>query len=227
MDIFKEINGNNFQKRLVDFGDVYLLDKVQRKNIFWQDVFFSFMCFMKKKMNQKLCNTKYIFIIPVWYTFGIKIGGKHFLIEILYLNRVTTCGDFLNKNGIILSRKDFMERFHLSHIPPMQYNSIISAISKYMSFLSIDRSSLNRDCSPFMPYYFESLLLKDKITKYIYIYLTSNDCISSAINKWNNELSDVLVDDLCVYDVLMSVLEPPMILQLTGYNIGFSIEFYL
>ena len=26
---------------------------------------------------------------------------------------------------------------------------------------------------------------------------------------------------------LMSVLEPPMILQLTGYNIGFSIEFYL
>ena len=83
----------------------------------------------------------------------------------------------------------------------MQYNSIISAISKYMSFLSIDRSSLIRDCSPFMPYYFESILLKDKITKYIYICLTSNDCKPSAINKWNNELSDVLVDDLCVYDV--------------------------
>ena len=94
-----------------------------------------------------------------------------------------------------------MERFHLSHIPPMQYNSIISAISKCVSFLSIDRSSLNRDYSPFMPYYFESILLEDKITKYIYICLTSNDCISSAINKWNNELSDVLVDDLCVYDV--------------------------
>ena len=39
MDIFKEINGNNFQKRLIDFGDVYLLDKIQRNNIFWQDVF--------------------------------------------------------------------------------------------------------------------------------------------------------------------------------------------
>ena len=48
MDIFKEINGNNFQKRLIDFGDIYLLDKVQRNNIFWQDVFVSFMCFMKK-----------------------------------------------------------------------------------------------------------------------------------------------------------------------------------
>ena len=144
-------------KKDIDFGDVYLLDKVQRNNIFWQDVFVSFMCFMKK-MNQRLCNTKYIFNIPVWYNSGITIEGKHVFIETLYLNGVTTIGDFLNGNGIVLSRKDFMERFHLSHIPPMQFKSIISAISKDMSFLSIDtcRSSLNRDCSPFMPYYFES-----------------------------------------------------------------------
>ena len=118
-------------------------------------------------MNQRLCNTKQIFNIPVWYNSGIKIGGKRVFIEALYLNGAITIGDFLNKNGIILLRKDFMERFHLSHIPPMQYNSIISAIIKYMSSLSIDRSSLNRDYSPFMPYYFESILLKDKITKYI------------------------------------------------------------
>ena len=44
MDIFKEINDNNFQKRLIDLGDVYLVDKIQRNNIFWQDVFVSFMC---------------------------------------------------------------------------------------------------------------------------------------------------------------------------------------
>ena len=68
----------------------------------------------------------------------------------------------------------------------MQYNSIISAISaislklvfddrslaKYMSLLSIERSSLNRDCSPFMSYYLESILFKDTITEYIYICLT-------------------------------------------------------
>ena len=87
-----------------------------------------------KKMNQRLCNIKQIFNIPVWYNSGIKIGGKHVFIETLYLNGVTAIGDFLNENGIILSRKDFIERFHLSHISPMQYNSIISAISKYMSF---------------------------------------------------------------------------------------------
>ena len=162
MDIFKEINGNNFQKRLIDFGDVYLLDKIQRNSKFWQDVFVSFMCFMKK-MNQRLCYTKHILNIPAWYNSGIKIGGKYVFNETLYLNGVTTIGDCLNENGIILSRKDFMERFHLSRIPPMQYNSIISAISKYMSFLSIDRSSLNRDCCLFMPYYFEPILLKDRV----------------------------------------------------------------
>ena len=94
-----------------------------------------------------------------------------------------------------------MESFHLSHIPPMHFNSILSAILKHMSFLSIVRPSLNREYSPFMPYYFESILLKDMITKYIYICLTLIDCIPSAINKWNDKLSNVLVDDLCVHDI--------------------------
>ena len=48
-----------------------------------------------KKMNQRLCNTKYIFNIPVWYNSGITIEGKHVFIETLYLNGVTTIGDFL------------------------------------------------------------------------------------------------------------------------------------
>ena len=119
-------------KKGIDFGDAYLLDKVQRYNIFWQDVFVFYVFY--EKMNQRLCNTKYVFNIPVWYNSGIKIGGKHVFIETLYLNGVTTIEDLLNEYGIIRSRKDFMERCHLSHIPPMQYSGIISAISKYMSF---------------------------------------------------------------------------------------------
>ena len=43
-----------FKKRLIDFGDVYLLDKIQRNDIFWQDVFVSFMCFMKKKIEPEV-----------------------------------------------------------------------------------------------------------------------------------------------------------------------------
>ena len=40
VNISKEISCNDFQKRLIDFVDVYLLDKVQRNNIFCQDVLF-------------------------------------------------------------------------------------------------------------------------------------------------------------------------------------------
>ena len=92
--------------------NVYLLDKVQRNNIFWQYVFVSFICFMKKNY-QRLYNTKYMYIfnIPIWHNSVTKIGGKHAFIETLYLNGVKTTGIFLNENGIILSRKYFMERF--------------------------------------------------------------------------------------------------------------------
>ena len=107
-------------------GNTFLL-----KNFFLN----GFTCFMKK-MNKRLWNTKYIFNIPVWNNSGIKIRGKHVFIENFFLNGFTSFGDFFffNENGIILSRKDFMERFHLPHIPPKQYKSFMSAIRKYTSF---------------------------------------------------------------------------------------------
>ena len=65
-----------------------------------------------------------------------------------------------------------------------------------------------------MAYYFESILLKTKLQNTNTNVLMSTDCVLSTINKWNNELSNVLMDDLCVYNVLMF----PMILHLTGYK---------
>ena len=38
-------------------------------------------------MNQRWCNTKYIFNFPVWYNSDI-IGGQYVFIEKLYLNGV-------------------------------------------------------------------------------------------------------------------------------------------
>lgn len=84
----------------------------------------------------------------------------------------------------------------------MLYNSVICAISKYLSYLSIDKSTLKRDCTTFMPFYYESIFFKEKVTKHIYICLTSNDCVSTATNKWNAEQCDTLPNDLCVQDVL-------------------------
>lgn len=69
---------------------------------------------------------------------------------------VKIIGDFLNENENILSRIDFTERLHFPYIPPMLYNSVICAISKYLTSLSIDKSTLKRDCTTFMPLYYES-----------------------------------------------------------------------
>ena len=89
----------------------------------------------------------------------------------------------------------------------MQYNCIISCILKvHVNFvyliclLSVE--TMIRSC-----HIFEYILLKYKKAKK-YIHLSSNNCILSAINKWNNELSleNELLDDLYVHDVLMSVL---------------------
>ena len=43
-----------------------------------------------------------------------------------------------------------------------------------------------------MPYNFEFMLLKDKVTKIIYICLTPNDCVPIAMYKQKAELSNVL-----------------------------------
>ena len=57
MDISNVINDDGFDCRDV----LLLLDKVQGNKIFWQDVFDSFMSFMRK-LNQKLVTVKYILI---------------------------------------------------------------------------------------------------------------------------------------------------------------------
>lgn len=68
------------------------------------------------KANPRSCISIYIFDFLVWYNSGIKFGGKHLFSKGWYLNGVTTVGDFLNVNGTIPSRQDFVERFYLPYI---------------------------------------------------------------------------------------------------------------
>lgn len=49
IDIFLSINGTNSAKRLIDFGNDFLLGMAfQRHNIVWQDVCNSCFCFAEK-----------------------------------------------------------------------------------------------------------------------------------------------------------------------------------
>lgn len=63
-------------------------------------------------------------------------------------------------------------------------------------------SLLWREAALYLCHFIMSQFLEENVRKHIYICLTSNDCVPTAINKWNAELCDILPDDLCVHDVL-------------------------
>ena len=124
--------------------------------------------FYENKMNQLSCISKYIFNIPMWYNSDIKIGGQTVLLNVVFEWWYNNWRFFEWKLNYIVKTR-FCWKVPPPFIPPMQYNSNICAISKYMSFLSVDRSSLiKRDYSPFLPFYFDSILLKDKVTKSVF-----------------------------------------------------------
>lgn len=176
---FLSINGNCFAKKLIDFGDDFLLCiVVQRNNIFWQDAFNSWLCYTKKMIKSSL-NTKSVFNIPVWNNPNIKIACKYVFIKDWYMKGVKIIGDFLNENGNILSRIDFTERFHFSYIPPVLYNSVICAISKYLTYLSIDTSTLKRHCTTFMPFYYEVFFERKSNKAYIHMFNPKGLCTYS------------------------------------------------
>lgn len=71
----------------------------------------------------------------------------------------------------------------------MQFKSVISAISKFFKTMSVNRSDVSKDFSPFIPFYFGYILLNEKCSKVLYQLINSKDIVPKAIQKWNTELS--------------------------------------
>lgn len=113
-------------------------------------------------MIKSLLNIKNVFNIFVWYNFNIKIVCKYIFIKDWYMKGVKIIGDFLNENGNILLRIEFIERFYFLYIFLMLYNSVICVILKYLIYLFIDKFILKRDCIIFMLFYYEFIFLKKK-----------------------------------------------------------------
>ena len=84
----------------------------------------------------------------------------------------------------------------------MQYNSTICAISMLFKKYSIHRAAaIKRECTFFVPFYFDFILLKEKCTKDIYRCLNNIEVIPTSINKWNTVLSTYLSNNTCVTDI--------------------------
>ena len=79
-------------------------------------------------------------------------------------------GDFISVDGGFISKTVFQQNFNLSYVCTMQYNSIISVISKYLKNLAVDQTTLMKGLLPTcsLRYNFENIITNEKCTKIIY-----------------------------------------------------------
>jgi exonuclease III len=201
MDIFFAINGSDVVKNLLDFGDQYISSFLMKKNnIFWKDVFSAWQHVTKKIEQDK--NVKFkIFTLPIWYNSSINIGGKCIFIKNWYQHGVKIVGDFLSDDNSFLSKYMFEQKFHISDISVMQYNSVISALSKCFKVLKIERTCILKTCFPYLPFYFENILPNVRCTNIIYNCINTTEVTPTSIPKWKLELSPHGINDICLRDV--------------------------
>lgn len=185
IDIFEAINGVQIVNKLLDFGDAFISECViPKNNVFWQDVFNSFLCVIKS-FNGSFVKEN-LPSIPVWYNTNIKVGMKTLFIKSWYEKGVKIISDFLDVDGNLLPHDIFQHRFNMN-VCIMQYNSVVSAISRYLkSFLT--KNSYQRFITPYIPIYYKSLLLYNKCTNVVYRQLNSCNVIPTSISKWESEL---------------------------------------
>ncbi|XP_055995578.1 uncharacterized protein LOC130046786 [Ostrea edulis] len=184
---------------MIDFGDEYIYTIINHSNDFWRDVFQSWLT-MIRAMDEKYSMQK-LNSIPVWQNTNMCVGNKDIYVKTWYQHGVKIIGDFLDEDGNFLLLQDFSQKFRLANVCTMQYNSITSTISKFLKTLSVKRSDVKKNCTPFIPFYFEFILLNDKCSKVLYDMINSNDLIPKSIQKWNTELSVHLEGNVSVKEL--------------------------
>ena len=123
---------------------------------------------MTSYINNNLQSTYKVTSFPVWYSSKISVGKKSLFIKTWYEKGVKVVNDFLDENGLFLSRELFKNKFNITNVCTMQYNSIISAIAKFLKNSCFSREEYCCVYGPGIPLYYEPLLFYKKCTKIIY-----------------------------------------------------------
>lgn len=80
--IFFEIHGNEVTKNMLDFGDKYMHNIVKHSNVFWKDVFQSYLTIIQASDN--IIFKQKFFSMPVWYNTNICVGNKTIYVKLWY-----------------------------------------------------------------------------------------------------------------------------------------------
>ena len=161
------------------------------KNEFWKDVLNEWQKVIKSKTTtlssensrNNIDNT----LVPVWYNSYIKINNKSVFFKDWYEKGIKYIDDFLDEDGKLLKKDKFSEKYSIS-VNIMQYNSICSAISKYLRTLTFDSSSYEQLTRPSIPFYFNFFFSNMKPSKCIYNLLSNSTESPTCFVKWKNEL---------------------------------------
>ena len=201
MDILFTINGHDFLQKLYDFGDTFILECLQKENnAFWKDVLSSWLNYIKTINNHPDIKDNFL-NIPVWYNSNIKVANKTVFIKSWYEKGIKVLQDFFDEDCNLLVFEAFKCTYNLRNICIMQYNSITTAILKYLRFLHVDRTFVKLLPNPCIPIFFQGVIPFEKCTRNIYKLLNDKEVVPTAIEKWNIELAQYGVDNVSIKDV--------------------------
>lgn len=157
MDFLFTIYGNDFLQKLFDFGDISVIECLHKVNTdFWKDVLNSWLCFITTYKDHPKAKDNFL-NTPVWYNSNIHIANKNVFIKAWYKNGVKVIQDFYDENCKFLGIDDFKCKYNIKDICIMQYNSVKTAISKFLKMFNIERTSAKRNPNPFIPFFSKQL----------------------------------------------------------------------
>ena len=132
---------------------------IKQNNIFWQDVLQSWLQVENILNKNHDYIKKFISSVPLWYNSLIIPEDHIFFIKTWYQNGIKLISDFLNDNGSFMSYDEFLNNYNLPNVYMMQFNGIISAISKFLKSVSVEKACIKKTYYPFIPMYFDTVLL--------------------------------------------------------------------
>ena len=128
--------------------------ELKKSNAFWKDVFNSWLKYIETINNHP--NIKDNFPnIPVGYNSNKRVANKTVFIKSCYEKGIKVLQDLFDEDCNLLVFEAFKWTYNIRNICIMQYNSITTAILKYLRFFHVDRTFVKLLPNPCIPIFFQ------------------------------------------------------------------------
>ena len=168
------------------FGIDFIKGKLNRLNSFWKDVFKAWVTLVNK---QKVESSEEFLKEPLWYNPKFKMGNRSIIIKNMFEAGITVVNDLIKEDGTVLSYNEFVNKYDID-INFLEYNGLVLTVMQYRRRNNIPVIVENISM-PIMPVIIEVITRDKKGCRTIYQYLSCNDCVPTARQKWEREFRDI------------------------------------